>query len=327
MSNLSLVSLLDDKTVSILFTSTITSDSVNKGSQLNRSMVKHFSIKDLERYSGIKAHTIRIWELRYNVLTPVRSIGNVRHYSLADVERILNISLLQKCGLKISTIVNFSPAEIDVHLQKLVQAESMQIRAVNHLILYMYSDIEKFEEVLDSCVLSWGIDLTIEKVIFPFLEKIQLLSYKDKSYQTHFVVTAIRKKLILGIEKEKSTGNSLQSALLFLQKGEHYDLLLLYITYLLKRKGVRLLYLGTDISTQNLISTIDAKKPDMIYTYISQMSKSKLHVFAGQLVHQFPGVRLHAVTSENVGEKPGNVEYIYYKTFDAFINNHRLIAD
>ena len=285
-------------------------------------MGKLFSIKDLERFSGIKAHTIRIWELRYKVLSPVRSIGNVRHYSLNDVDRILKISLLQKCGYKISTLAQLSPASIDYHLQSLTEVECMQIRAINHLIFYMYSDIEKFEEVLDSCVLSWGIDTTIEKVIFPFLEKIELLSYKDKSYETHFVVTAIRKKLILGIESEKNTTSSRQSALLFLQKGEHYDLLLLYITYLLKRKGVRLLYLGTDISTQNLLRIIDAKRPDVIYTYIPQMRKSRLHDFAGQLDHQFPGMKLHAVTCENVSIKMhDNVDYIYYKTVDAFINS------
>src|SRR5690349_13902948 len=133
-------------------------------------MGKLFSIKDLERFSGIKAHTIRIWELRYNVLSPERSVGNVRHYTISDVDRILKISLLQKSGYKISVLVHLSPEEIDNNIQTLVNEECMQIRAINHLIYFMYSDIEKFEEVLDSCVLCWGIDTTIEKVIFPFLE-------------------------------------------------------------------------------------------------------------------------------------------------------------
>ena len=125
----------------------------------------------------------------------------------------------------------------------------------------------------------------------------------------------------MGIEKEKNSANSTQSAVLFLQKGEHYDLLLLYISYLLKRKGVRLLYLGTDISTQNLFRIIHAKKPDVLYTYIPRIRKSKLNDFAVQLDHQFPGVRLRAVTGENISDKkPDNVEYIFYKTVDAFIN-------
>src|SRR5688572_11381681 len=241
---------------------------VSNVSKSDRSMGKLFSITDLERFTGIKAHTIRIWELRYKVLSPVRSAGNVRHYTLSDVDRILKLSLLQKSGFKISALVHLNPAEIDLRLQTMMEEQCMQIRAINHLIFYMYSDFEKFEEVLDSCVLCWGIDATIEKIIFPFLEKIELLSYKDKSYETHFVVTAIRKKLIVGIEKEKNNSDSMHSAVLFLQKGEHYDLLLLYMTYLLKKKGVRLLYLGTDISISNLIRIISAKKPDILYTYI-----------------------------------------------------------
>lgn len=280
----------------------------------NRSIMKRFSIRELEWLSGIKAHTIRIWEKRYQAFLPQRSSGQTRSYSLADVQRLLSMALLLKKGYKISSLSDLPALQLEQRLQLLVDDEDKQERALNHLIFYMYSDIEKFEDVLDGAVLCWGIETTIEKLILPFLEKVELFSYKDKSCETHFVVTAIRKKIILGIEKINTISITQKTALLFLPEQEHYDLILLYMAFLLKQKGIRVLYLGTNISTANLQRITELKKPDFFYTYIPQGQKFKLSVFASFLEKKYSDAVLFAATYNQASfkEQLENVEFLHF---------------
>jgi DNA-binding transcriptional MerR regulator len=278
-----------------------------------------FSIKEMEHFSGIKAHTIRIWELRHGLFKPQRSNTNIRSYSLQDLRHLLNITLLLNNGYRISKIALADKSEIEEQAYSLAGDENRQCLAINHLVFYMYTDIEKFEDTLDSCVLCWGIDTTIKKIILPFMEKVELLSYKDKSFEAHFVVTALRKKLIVGIEKEKTTPAAQQTALLFLAQGEHYDLFLLYITYILKKKGVRILYLGTDISVQSLKYILELKKPDMLYTYVPQKAKFRLADFAIYLQKKIPAIVFNVVTCEpiQVGESVSNLNFLHYSSMHA----------
>jgi DNA-binding transcriptional MerR regulator len=289
--------------------------------QLPRGAKKSFSIRELEKLSGVKAHTLRIWEQRYQMFAPGRSNGNVRSYSLQDVQRLLNVALLLKKGCKISILSNLSASELRQKLQTVLSEEDRQCKAINHLIFYMYADIEKFEDVLDGCVQCWGIDATLEKVILPFMEKVGLLSYIDKNYETHFVVTAIRRKIIFGIEKAVTATANNKTALLFLPEGEHYDLFLLYLSYTLKKAGIRVFYLGTDISISNLRLIMDAKPVDFLFTYIPLKQKFKLQGFASYLKQKFPLLSLNAITCEDVSDKDetSNVNLIHYKLSKSFI--------
>ena len=282
----------------------------------NRSNMSHFSIKDLERFSGIKAHTIRIWEQRYHLLTPQRTEGNTRLYSLEQVHHLLDIALLTGRGNRISALVEITPMERERKIQLLGADEDKQQVAIHYLILYKYAgEIEKFEDTLDSCVINWGIDITIEKVIIPFMEKAELLSYADKSCETHFAVTAIRRKIILGIEQTKPTTLTQQAALLFLPEGEHYDLMLLYAAFLLKRKGIRILYLGTNVPLENLKQIITSKKPELLLSYVPQRQKFKLHALVAFLAQYQPGTKLHVATCDTVllHQNIANVQFINYK--------------
>lgn len=288
---------------------------------LSRNSEKLFSISDLERFSRIKAHTIRIWEHRYAILSPLRSEGNVRMYTIGQVRRLLSIALLQNNGKRISNLSELTDEELEQKAQGLTTVESKQQNAINHLVFYMYTDIEKFEDVLDGCVHCWGIDEAIEHIIIPFLGRVELVCYKDKSLETHFVVTAIRKKMMVAIERHQVLVSNPPLALLFLPEKEHYDLVLLYMTYLLKRKGVRVLYLGTDISIDNIHSILQGKKPDFLYTYITAHRKTKVYEVAVWL-HQHSDLVLHAVTHEEIdeGSKLNNVRLIHYQSFSKFIN-------
>lgn len=156
--------------------------------------MKCFSIKELERFCDIQAHTIRIWEKRYRVPTPARR-GSIRSYNLEEVKLLLDICLLNKNGLRISQIANLDGGAIEQKVEELSGTFNQLANATNKLICYMFlSDIENFELLLNDCISNFGLDSTVKNVIVPFLHKVDLLSYSESSNEVHFVVTAIRKK-------------------------------------------------------------------------------------------------------------------------------------
>src|SRR4051812_7371816 len=135
-----------------------------------------FTIKDIENLSGVKAHTIRIWEQRYNFLKPQRTGTNIRYYSNEELKTILNIALLNKSGFKISHINRMNVEEINQKLFSLSHTQAQQERIVNELICYMVDlNLDLFEELLDEQIRANGIEKIIDEIIFPFLEKIGIL--------------------------------------------------------------------------------------------------------------------------------------------------------
>ena len=137
-----------------------------------------FTIKDLESLSGVKAHTIRIWEQRYSFLKPKRTSTNIRYYCCEELKTVLNIALLNKYGFKISSIDKMTPSEICKKLLSLTHATVQQEKLVNDLIHCMIDlDMDRFEDLLDSFIIDRGIDRAINYLVFPFLDKIPLVSF------------------------------------------------------------------------------------------------------------------------------------------------------
>ena len=166
-----------------------------------------FTIKDLENLSGIRAHTIRIWEQRYNFLKPKRTLTNIRYYSSEELKTVLNIALLNKYGFKISHIGRMQPHEIQERILSLSDARAIQERLVNELVQEMVDlEMDKFEHILNSYISSKGIERTVIQIIFPFLEKIGILWQTGhiNPAQEHLVTNIIRQKLIVGIETTTS---------------------------------------------------------------------------------------------------------------------------
>jgi MerR family transcriptional regulator, light-induced transcriptional regulator len=236
-----------------------------------------FTIKDLENLSGIKAHTIRIWEQRYNFLKPNRTGTNIRYYCNQELKTILNISLLNKFGYKISHIDKMSEQELKTRIISLADTEAQQERIVNELITYMIDlDILAFEEVLDNFVLTKGTDKTVNQIVFPFLNRIGILWMTNHIHpaQEHLVTNVIRQKLIVGIEGAMAPLRVDKKVLLFLPEGEYHELGLLYVYYLLKSHGVKVLYLGADTPLQDLEFVCKLKKPDYLYTHLTGIGGS-----------------------------------------------------
>lgn len=231
-----------------------------------------FTIKDLENLSGIKAHTIRIWEQRYSFLKPQRTATNIRYYSNQELKTLLNISLLNKYGYKISHINRMNNVELREKIMTLGSSQAQQERIVNDLIQHMIDlDIEAFEQVLDNFILTRGVEKAITYIIFPFLERIGILWLTDhiNPAQEHLITNVIRQKIIVGIENITTPFELITKVLLFLPENEHHELGLLYLNYLLKSRGVKTIYLGANVPINDLEFVVDLKKPDFIYTHLT----------------------------------------------------------
>jgi MerR family transcriptional regulator, light-induced transcriptional regulator len=251
-----------------------------------------FTIKDLENLSGIKAHTIRIWEQRYTFLKPDRTDTNIRFYSNDELKKLLNVALLNKFGFKISHIDKMNEGEINEKILSLNQLEALQEKIVNTLIQHMVDmNLDAFEEVLDDFIATKGIEKTISQIIFPFLEKIGVLWLTNhiNPGQEHFVTNMIRQKLIVGIDAVKTTVKINKSVLLFLPETEYHELSLLFMNYMLKNKGVSTLYLGCSIPLKDVEYLVQLKKPDYIYTHLTTVGpKFNFDKFIANLTKSFP---------------------------------------
>ena len=250
-----------------------------------------FTIKDLSNLSGIKAHTLRIWEQRYSFLKPNRSDTNIRYYSNEELKTILNIALLNKYGFKISRIDKMSAAEMNEKILLLHQAEAQQEKIINDLVNQMISmDMDGFSESLNKYVQSKGLEKMIMNLVFPFLEKTGILWLTNhiNPAQEHLVSNMLRQKLIAGIENCKPATKSAKKVLLFLPQGEHHELGLLFMYFLLKRKGVSVIYMGADLPLEDLGYVVDHKKPDYIYCHLTSLASSfRFDRFLFNLEQQF----------------------------------------
>ncbi len=231
-----------------------------------------FTIKDLENLSGIKAHTIRIWEQRYNFLKPQRTTTNIRYYTNEELKTILNIALLNKYGYKISHIDKMQPQEIKERILSFGDVKIVQERIINELVQEMADlNIDSFEKILSQYIADKGIERTVVQIIFPFLEKIGILWLTGhiNPVQEHLVTNIIRQKLIVGIETTASTVKIDKTFLLFLPEGEHHELGLLFMYYLLRSRGAKTIYLGANVPIKDMEYIINYKKPDVVFTHLT----------------------------------------------------------
>lgn len=235
--------------------------------------MRNFTINDLERFTGVKAHTLRIWERRYDILQPNRTPGNFRLYTVDQLKKILNIALLNKNGYKISQLSKITEDVVETTITALSKDQNKWQKSINELTICMYSpDPGCFEQVLDQLFLTWPIDVIMEQIIFPFLNTTELLWTAHKKYEEHIVVTSIRKKLFLAIETLPDTSKSNDSILLFLPDNKQLDLGLLYCNYYLKRRGMNVIYFGTEVPIQHLQRYLTLHSPKYIFTYLPQIT-------------------------------------------------------
>lgn len=275
-----------------------------------------FTIKDLENLTGIKAHTIRIWEQRYQFLKPKRTDTNIRYYTNEELKKVLNIALLNKYGYKISHIDKMGEEKVNEKLLSLNQTQAQQERLINELIKHMVElNIDMFDEVLHNFISTRGIERTINQIIFPFLEKIGMLWITNhiNPAQEHIVTNIIRQKIIVGIETVSTSLKVNKTVLMFLPEGEFHEISLLFMHFIFKSRGINVIYLGANVPLKDVAYTMQAKNPHFIFSHITSMGSAfnfeKFITNAVKLFQQTPFIVSGYLTHSYEKKIPSTVNF------------------
>lgn len=227
-----------------------------------------YSIKELENLSGIKAHTIRIWEKRYNLIEPYRTTTNIRYYTDQELKKILNVAMLNRNGIKISNIAKLSDKELKEEILRVSSSSPNLENIIDSLIISMIDmDEIKFNALMSKTVSKYGFTHAFTNVVYPFLEKIGVLWMAGdvNPAQEHFVSNLIRQKIIAAIDNFSHVFNpKAQKFLLFLPEGEWHEIGLLFALYLLKEAGHEVIYLGQSVPYSDILATGSTRQFDHI---------------------------------------------------------------
>lgn len=222
---------------------------------------KSFSIRDMENLSGIKAHTIRIWEKRYNLFSPERTDTNIRTYNLASLQKLLNITLLYNNGYKISKIAKLGEAKIPVLVREIVAEKSEKSHALNSMKLAMLNfDQSLFLQTYNGLMKEKSFTQIFNEVFIPLLNELGLLwqTHTISPAHEHFIANLIKQKIYIHTEQlqEQEPAQKDKVFVLFLPENEIHELGLLYLNYQLALRGYKTVYLGQTMPVENLVDLL-----------------------------------------------------------------------
>ena len=262
----------------------------------------HYSIKDLERLSGIHAHTIRIWEKRYQLVKPERTNTNIRVYSDDDLKRLLNVALLNKNGLKISKIARLSEDDLTNKIIRLSEDYSNIDSQIENLVIAMVDlDELKFENMLNTLIESLGFDKAIVEVVYPFLFKIGVLwqTGNISPAQEHFVSNIIRRKINVAIDQLGPSHLNNSKIIMFLPEGEYHEISLLFYTYVAKKLGFYPIYLGQSVPLTDLISVQETYKANYLFAcFTTSLPEFSVEDYIALLSKRFKKVKIFVSGSQ-----------------------------
>jgi MerR family transcriptional regulator, light-induced transcriptional regulator len=235
--------------------------------------MSNYSINDLELLTGIKAHTIRIWEQRYQLIKPERSLTNIRNYNADDLKLLLNVALLRDHGYKISKIAQFSNQQIHnevIGISDLKNSYTDQIQVLTTSMLDL--DEMRFEKIVNENVKKHGFENVMIHIIYPFLSKIGTLWTTGSlgPVQEHFMSNLIRQKIVRAIDElDKTLKPNYLTFILYLPEGEYHEIGLLFAHYIIKSRQHKVVYLGQSLPQADLEYVCKFHKPQYIFTAIT----------------------------------------------------------
>lgn len=255
--------------------------------------MNRFSIKDIETITGVKSHTIRIWEQRYNFIQTKRTDTNIRYYNDDDLRLLLNVSTLNDNGYKISEIAKMSAEEMSQKIQEITKIENNHSCYIQSLSNHAISFNEKeFKKSLSCCIKKIGLEQTVLQVIYPFLKNIGILWQTGtiNPAQEHFASSLIKQRLTVAIDGIKSSKiEDPKKFLLFLPDGEFHEIALLFAYYIIKSHGHEVLYLGQSLSINYVKDVLKAYQPDYIFTILTNsISEEEVSQIIQKFKEQFP---------------------------------------
>lgn len=236
-----------------------------------------YSIKDFENFTKIKAHTIRIWEQRYNLLEPKRTTTNIRYYDDDDLKKILNINLLYNSGLKISKIAKLSNDEFIEKVTEVIVGEDQKYKAkIDEIILCITSFDEKgIRNVLEKNKEEFGLEAVYKDILIPVFIKIGKLwqvNTIDICHE-HFFSNIFKFFIISSTEQLPINSKSTKKAVLFLHDNEEHEFSLLINNYILRKAGIKTYYFGQKSPLKDLELIVSSISPDyLLSSFIRVMS-------------------------------------------------------
>ncbi len=284
-----------------------------------------YSIRELEKLSGIKAHTIRIWEKRYNLIEPHRTQTNIRYYTDIDLKKILNVAVLNRQGIKISNIARLNDDELKEEIIRVSNSTQSNENIVDSLIISMIElDDYKLNGIIDKLISKIGLKDTVIGVLYPFLHKIGILWQAGdvNPVQEHFVSHLIRQKIIGAIDRLPNTFNpEAKRFILLLPEGEWHEIALLLAHYLLRESEHEVIYLGQSVPYSDVLATGATKEFDYIFvSNTTSPSELDFVTFLKDLGGAFPEKKI-LFSSSFIDTKPADLglNHIHLKSHSEFL--------
>jgi DNA-binding transcriptional MerR regulator len=254
-----------------------------------------FSISQLSNFSGIKPHTIRIWEQRYNALSPGRSEGNTRYYDNDQLRRLLNIVSLVQANYKISEISTMPDKKLFELLEQRLRPSEENIDTHEYFILQLIAagmnfDEINFDKLISHCLVKYGVEGSYLKVIYPMLKRIGLMWATNLILPAaeHFISNIIRQKLFTLIDSLPAGNDKKNSWLLFLPENEFHEIGLLFSHYLIRKEGFKSVYLGSNVPLQSVVEAAAITNPDNLLLFLTHNdSKEVLGEYMNDLGRRF----------------------------------------
>jgi DNA-binding transcriptional MerR regulator len=227
-----------------------------------------YKIKDLETLSGVKAHTIRIWEKRYNILSPDRTDTQIRMYTDEDLVILLNICILYKHGIKISHIANLTFPQIQEKVTSIQEVYQVEDSYEQLILALLTLDEELFRNTLCALIQEVGLSKTFTNHLVPFLDRIGImwLVGSINPAQEHFISNLIRQKIIAEIDKLPIPQDDNNSVMLYLPEHEWHEISLLFYQFVLREKNIPTIYLGQSLPYDSLVLCFNQLKPKALVT-------------------------------------------------------------
>ena len=256
-----------------------------------------FSISDLEQLSGIKAHTIRMWEQRYGLLRPVRTATNIRLYCDEDLRRLLNVTTLCGRGMRISKVAQLSDADMQAAVLACGNDAHDYHLQVNALLAAMLTfDEVRINQLFDEATSTLGFENMMLHVAYPLLQRIGLmwLAGTMNLSQEHLLSHLLRQKLLAATDALPALGSTgTRRWLLFLPEHELHELALLFMNYALRARGQHTLYLGQNMPIKELTTACQFYRPDTLVTVLTtQPERTRIGEFAQELHQICPAGRV-----------------------------------
>ncbi len=266
-----------------------------------------YSIRDLEHLSGIRAHTLRVWEQRYDILQPKRTDTNIRYYDDGDLKLVLNIALLNENGFKISRIAEMTPEQMKVEVAKITDQNFKYPEQIQALTLSMIDlDEDRFEKIISTNILHFGFERTMQHIVFPFLTRIGFLWQTGaiNPAQEHFITFLIRQKIIVAMDGivTRPTPYS-KKFMLYLPEGELHETTLLFAAYIIKKEGHKVIYLGQSLPFEDVVYVYQAHKPDYILCVITTTpGQSEIQGYVDKMAQEFKDTQVKLSGFQVVGQ-------------------------